>query len=161
MKELVLSQGRTALLDEFDYERVSRWKWTAASIGSNWYALRVMRGKGKSKTVYLHRHLLNPPKGYLVDHINGSSLDNRRKNLRICSVAQNAKNRGIDRRNTSGYKGVTRINDTRRKNVWKAQLATKDKLFYLGCFASPVEAARMYNMKAKEIFGEFARLNKI
>lgn len=96
---------------------------------------------------------MNFPRGE-VDHKNGNGLDNRKCNLRIATSSQNKANTKIRRDNTSGFKGVIWH---KASNKWMARVADK----YLGLFRSKYEAAKAYNQKAKEMFGEFARLNEI
>jgi len=93
-----------------------------------------------------------------IDHINQVKYDNRRVNLRACTRSQNAVNRGIQSNNTSGYKGVFWHNKNKK---WRATINHKGKLFSLGCFDDIKEAAKAWNVKALEIYGEFAVLNEI
>ena len=107
----------------------------------------------------MHRLIMNAPKGLQVDHINNVGIDNRRFNLRLCNQSNNQANRGLDKDNTSGYKGVTFKKDKPRNKPWQAQINYKGKHYSIGYFATKEEAAKAYNAKAKEFFGEFARLN--
>jgi len=91
-------------------------------------------------------------------------LDNRKGNLRICSVTQNAQNRRKPRSykglpTKSKYKGVRSINDIKRKAKWQAIIQYNGKRINVGRFLTEKEAAEAYNLKAKELFGEFAYLN--
>lgn len=98
----------------------------------------------------------------IIDHINGDGLDNRKQNLRICTKSENACNRGIDRDNTSGYKGVCYIsNKTKRVKRWIAQIAINKKHICIGYFHTKEEAAIAYNEAATKYHGEFAKLNII
>jgi len=114
---------------------------------------------------YLSRLIMDPPKGMLVDHINGDTMDNRRSNLRICSKGENGRNRKIaSKNNTSGFKGVSyrkkgpdMINEWSRP--WQAYINYNKKRHHLGMFATAEEAARAYDSKAIKLHGEFARLN--
>ena len=92
----------------------------------------------------------------VVDHINSDSLDNRRSNLRVCTVSQNNMNSAIGRNNKSGYKGVS-WDKTNKK--WRAGIKAKGKSVSLGSFNSKKDAARAYNEAAKKAYGEFAKLN--
>ncbi len=98
--------------------------------------------------------------GEFLDHINGDTLDNRPENLRIANDSQNGANRGIQVNNTSGYKGVFLHS---KKQGYEAKITRKvkgkSKNIYLGYFKCPIEAAKAYDKKAKEIFGEYAYLN--
>lgn len=125
---------------------------------SNGYVRRTKKCRGRSSTQLLHRFLLGAPKGKEVDHINGDRLDNRRRNLRITSLRLNRVNQKLRTDNTSGYKGVTW--DKEQKN-WKAQVSVMYRNKFLGYFTSKEEAALAYNRKAKELYGEYARLNVV
>lgn len=91
-----------------------------------------------------------------IDHINGIRSDNRLCNLRACTRNENLFNMSRSSKNTSGYKGVTRVN-----GKWKAGIKAMGKSVYIGAFDKKDDAARAYNEKAKEFFGEFAKLNNI
>lgn len=105
MKTIELTQGKVVLIDACDFESLSQWKWYAkhcpdgrrATKSSKYYAARTeirKRGPkaGKKKEVYMHRFLMDAPKGKVVDHRNGDGLDNRRQNLRICTQKENLAN---------------------------------------------------------------------
>lgn len=111
-----------------------------------------------SKTVYLHRLIMGNPKYKSIDHINGDTLDNRKENLRICTHQQNHFNRPANSNGSSKYKGVC-WNKASKK--WQAQIKINKKNKVLGQFVSETEAALAYNVKAKELFGEFAYINQI
>lgn len=105
------------------------------------------------RPVYFHRLIMNAPKGMFVDHINGDILDNRRANLRVCTKQQNTYNQV--KRGKSPYKGVYR-----RYNRWTARLGHEGKMYVLGNYSTPEEAALAYNAAAIKYFGEFAKLNQ-
>jgi hypothetical protein len=94
--------------------------------------------------------------GEQVDHINGDTLDNRIRNLRICSCAENLRNRGITKNNSSGFKGMSWHKECRR---WQARIKYLGRDLHIGLFDDLFEAARAYDKKAAEIFGKFARFN--
>jgi hypothetical protein len=108
----------------------------------------------------MHRLILGlGPKGPPVDHRNGNGLDNRRENIRIATVAQNRQNSRKTRSNTSSqYKGVY-WNETHQS--WRTHIHTAEQHIYLGCFAkdAEIEAAKAYDLAARELFGDFAHLN--
>lgn len=106
---------------------------------------------------YLHRLILKAKKGNFVDHINGDTLDNRKCNLRICSIKENARNRGKQINNKSGYKGVYLSISKRQKTpMWRSQIQFNSILINIGCFKTKEEAYRAYCLKSKELFGEFS-----
>lgn len=108
------------------------------------------------KRIYLHRLIMNLISSKQpIDHIDRNKLNNTKNNLRFCTDSQNSSNISIRKNNTSGYKGV--IWEKRYKK-WQAQIY-KNKIIYIGLFEEKIEAARAYDKKAKELFGEFAWLN--
>jgi hypothetical protein len=148
--EIKLTQGKVALIDKEDFERVSKHSWCFDS--SNGYPVSRI----DYKRVRLHRFILNPKDNEFVDHINRNKLDNRKKNLRICNSFESIRNRGLSKNNTSGYKGVTKVG-----NKWRAQLSLNYKFIDLGMFLTAKEAAKFYNNKVKEIHKGYAYINKI
>ena len=150
-KQIQLSKGKIAIVDDDVFSTASKIKWNAHKGHKNkWYAVTKIQGK----SIFLHNFVMLPPKGFVVDHINGDGLDNRRENLRIASYSQNSANRGTDIDNKSGYKGVIKI-----KNKWAAKLNYKRKTIYIGSFDTAELAARAYDEKAREIWGEFSQTN--
>ena len=107
--------------------------------------------------VHMHRMIMKPPKGMVVDHINCDGLDNRRANLRFATRQQNKCNtRPISRRCSSKYKGVFWARD---RCKWRAVVTSKGKRMNLGAFDNEVEAARVRDAAAKKYHGQFAWLN--
>jgi len=158
--EIRLSQtdpSVVTIVDADDYEWLSQWVWGAQESRSGLRARRIDRSEGRQKKIYMSRVILNAQAGEYVDHINGDTLDNRRSNLRLCSNQENLMNRGLNKNNTSGYKGVTW---NAQKNKWMAQITVDHQHVYLGCFESPQDAARAYDKAASDSFGEFALTNE-
>ena len=153
-KEILLTKGRISLIDDIDYEYISKYKWCVNNNGR--YAVRNQQEGGKYKTVLMHRQIINPSIDKDIDHINGNGLDNRRSNLRICSDSQNQMNVGLKKSNRSGYKGVDW--DIMRKK-WRAMIRINGVKKNLGCFDKKEEAARAYDEAAKKHHGEFSRTN--
>lgn len=156
VKEIKLSQGKYALVDDSDYERVSQYKWWAAEVGVTKHFYATTSTYKPRKTIYMHRLILDAPKGKIVDHINGNGLDNRRANLRLCTNAQNLHNAPAQKNNTSGYKGVS-WNKGNKK--WQAQICVNNKKIMIGVFADKIEAAKAYDKAALEFHGKFAYTN--
>lgn len=158
MKQIPLSQGLFALVDDEDYESVSKFKWYAKIDGVRKYAARNIKlSTGKRTVLKMHRQILkidNPSD--CCDHINGNGLDNRRENLRVCTIQQNLSNRGIASNNRSGFKGVYW---SKRYQKWEVEVWASKKKNYVGRFISLKDAAIAYNEAAKKHHGEFARLN--
>lgn len=156
MKRIWLRRGICTFVDDEDYKFLSQYSWHLHLTPSGKKYARIGSGD-RIKSISMHRLLLEAPFGIEVDHINGNGLDNRRKNLRLCSSQQNRRN--MKPRSQSRYKGVT-WRKNRRK--WVAQIELGDrKNVYLGSFSNPKDAARAYNEAARTHFGEFAWLNRI
>ena len=161
MKEISLTQGKVALVDNEDYERlIAMGKW---HIGSNGYAQKTIflgrkNGKRSTTSISMHRVVLGlDDSKEQVDHVNGNRLDNTRLNLRICSVTENLRNVGLKKCNTSGFKGVCW-----HRKKWAVRIRTgKGTRKHIGLFTCPIEAARAYNEAAIKYHGEFANLNPI
>lgn len=156
-KEIPLSRGLVALVDDADYERVSRYNWCADGNG---YAVRmesyVAGGERKRRKVMLHRFILSAPAGLLVDHINHDVLDNRRQNLRLVTVKENRANSRPRRNASSRFKGVYWHKPTQR---WYATITVDGVMYHIGVFSDEVEAARAFDAKARELVGPYAYLN--
>jgi hypothetical protein len=103
---------------------------------------------------------MKPDKDMLIDHLDGNTFNNQKKNLRICTHSENMRNSKIPINNTSGYKGVSLIKNTITEK-WMATIRFNNKKNYLGSFNDPVDAARAYNEAALKYHGEFAHINKI
>ena len=152
VKTIPLGDGLYAYVDAADFEWLNQWHWRV----HGGYAARHENHNGKPKVVFMHREIMKPPKGKIVDHANGNKYDNTRANLRNITPGQNQHNRRKQRGASSIYKGVTYYNAGR---CWRAFLTCGKECYYLGQFDSEVEAARAYDYKAVEVFGEFARPN--
>jgi hypothetical protein len=157
MREIPLTRGKATMVDDDDYERLSKHKWYAFEDRKTFYACRGISFP-KDRTIWMHREIMDTPSGMETDHKDGNGLNNQKYNLRICSRSQNAMNIKIRGDNTSGYKGVYRsTHDTK----WVAQIIINSKNIYLGSFENKSMAAIAYNEAAYQYFGEFARLNLI
>lgn len=104
----------------------------------------------------MHRAIMRTPQGKQIDHRNHDGLDNRRCNLRECSHIENMRNQLPQKTGTSRYKGV---HWEKERGKWRAQIKHTCKQMRLGRYASEKDAAKAYDKKAKELFGEFAYLN--
>lgn len=156
MKSIPLTQGKIALVDDEDYEYLNQWKWQAYRSKNTWYAQRSYKINGRKKSVSMHRLLVSAKDDKLVDHINGDGLDNRKSNLRICTLTENNHNRRINKDNHSGYKGVYWHARDKR---YIAQIKVNGKQIILGRFRDAVDAAKAYDKGAIRHHGSFARLN--
>ena len=157
-----MTRGYVALVDDCDFERVSAHKWNAAvqrrvDGTARVYAVRNgVRINGIQPKIRLHRFILTAPCGKVIDHINGNPLDNRRVNLRICSISENGCNRRVQGGGKSCFKGVVW---NKQRGKWEAQVWSKGHRVYAGLFICEEDAARAYDAKALQLFGEFARTN--
>ena len=139
MKEIKMTQSFVAIVDDQDYEELSKYKWR----NDGRYAIRVTLAKeGKRKKIYMHIQLIGRVEGLEVDHINGNKLDNRRENLRHVTTAQNQQN-AFGKGGTSKYKGVCRFPKARK---WVAQITIDGENNYIGIFVKEEDAARAYNL---------------
>lgn len=154
---ICLTHGKYAVIDSIDYKAIKPFHWHFSTCG---YATTTFWNDGKCKHAAMHRFLLGyPPKGRVIDHINGDKLDNRRHNLRICTHRQNIMNQKVQSiKKDSRYKGVCLHACTGK---WRAQLYTGKKQYYLGLFLNEMDAATAYNDAAIKHFGEYALLNTI
>ena len=156
-KEIPLTQGKFAIVDDDDYERVMQFKWFAQRTErGTWYAGRHLGSRTNRTRIMLHRFLMSARSGQNVDHVNLDGLDCRRSNMRFASRSQNAANRRRLSSNTSGYKGVTYCAQSHK---WRADITFENRQRNLGRFSTPEEAAAAYDDTARELFGAFARLN--
>lgn len=152
MRTIDLTRGFVAIVDDEDYARVSGFKWYLHGCGFHGYYARTACRK------LMHRFIISPPNGLPVDHKNGDKPDNRKSNLRVCTVAGNQHNRGARSDNTSGFKGVSFHKSARK---WVAVICLDSKNRHLGCFATKEDAARAYNEAAIILHGAFAKLNTL
>ncbi len=144
-RTLPITRGLEVLLDEGDFVKLAQHRWCALMRGGVPYAARFVKGKALT----MHRVIAEPPEGLCVDHINHNTLDNRRCNLRVCTKAENLRNR----RSWRGSSQFIGVSPTGLK--WRADI----RRLYIGTFSDESEAARAYDAKAREIYGEFAHLN--
>lgn len=158
MKNIPLTQGFFAVVDDEDFDDLMQYRWQIHKMRSCYYAKRGVFENGKSRNITMQAHLLGVLKthdrAFQIDHKNGNGLDNRRENIRICSYSQNQMNRKNTSGKTSKYKGV---------NFYRGKYISRIKLNYkeirIGSFRLEIDAAKAYDIKAKELFGEFASLN--
>lgn len=159
VKKIPLTRGYFAIVDDDDYDFLMQWKWSYR----DGYAKRsehVSLGNGLRKQVPIPMHgvILLASDGLVPDHKNGNGLDNRKDNLRPATQQQNMWNRKPVTGSTSKYKGVSW---RAKSSYWIANIKINDKQKHLGCFANEDDAARAYNDAAKELHGEFAKLNPV
>lgn len=147
---IVLSRGYTAQVDRADYDVVEGIRWNPHGKTPNIYAYGYSRAHGKN--VFMHKLIMGDVDGPQVDHRDGNGLNNRRGNLREATGSGNCANRFHKR---EGYRGVSE----KDSGKFTAKIKHAGKTTHLGTFATRDEAARVYDAKAREIWGEFARTN--
>jgi len=165
MNKIELTQGKFAIVDAEDFDRVSQFKWHYNKRASG-YAQRMQNigykdGKQIQKTILMHRFIMCVEDSKVhIDHINHDTLNNRKTNLRLCTNAENCRNRKIKKGGSSKYKGVYKTRDNRVK-PFRSGIVLNQKRIDLGYFATELEAAIAYNKAALHYFGEFALLNDV
>ncbi len=151
LRQIPLTRGKFATVTAADYEWLSKYRWSCRG-GGNPYAARFENGK----VVWMHREIMKTPPGKVCDHIDGNGLNNVPWNLRNCDHKDNVHNLSKAAHGTSIYKGVFRDKKTGK---YCAKICHGDRRYWLGTFTEETDAARAYDYRAVELFGEFARLN--
>lgn len=146
MKKIPLTQGKSALVSDEDYEYLNQWKWCAQKIGRTFYAVRGSRNSHR----YMHR-VIADKLGFKsqVDHINRDGLDNRRSNLRDTTQKQNLENTRVWGHNTSGYKGVCWY---KPYSKWRARITHYGRTIHLGYFDNIEDAVKARKAAEKKYF---------
>lgn len=161
MKEIKLTRGKVTLVDDWNYDWLNQWKWQAhKDKDGRLYAVRteytkIAPGKWSQQDIKMHRLIMKTPINLKVDHLNHDGLDNQEANLRNCTNQQNSFNSSPAGK--SKYLGVSFSGCSR--NYIYARISMNKKTIRLGRFKTEEDAARAYDAKAKELFGEFANLN--
>lgn len=158
MKEIQLTQGFVALVDDANFDLLNQFKWQAKVHKRIVYAARTIRiSKNKRKEIKMHRVVMGVTDGNIhIDHINHNGLDNREENLRTCTHKQNHGNRRKPIGCTSAYKGVSWHNGHKK---WVVQIIDSGQRIFISGFDKEIDAAKKYNELAVLHFGEFANLN--
>ena len=167
MREIELTRGYIAIVDDDDYDMLMKHKWHVDVVTNAGCKMDYPKAKttvawkpGRNRSVYMHRMIMGSPDGKFVDHEDGDTLNNQRKNLRVASRRQNRLNSSGDRSYLGGptsspFKGVSE----KYPGKYQATITSRGKQHYLGLFESEVEAACRYDMAALYYHGEYARLN--
>ncbi len=151
-----LTHGHYAKVDPEDYGWLSQFRWHFVKSGRTYYAVRTNYENGRSGKIWMHREIMGTPRGLVCDHINHNGLDNRTRNLRNCTVAQNNLNRRHYRNGKSRYRGVFW---SKEMQMWGAGIRAHGRPKHLGYFLHEIEAARAYDAAARKYHAEFANLN--
>jgi hypothetical protein len=157
-RRIYLGDDEWTIVEPADFYRFGHLKWhLRGSRGKRFYAVRNVKiGHGRTKQSGLHREIMNNPKGLVVDHKNGDSLDNRRANLRPATRSQNCQNVPKRKNTSSRFIGVS-FNKFHKK--WSAFINSEGKRMFLGYFDNEIDAACAYDTAARKYYGEFARIN--
>lgn len=152
VKKIPLSKEMYALVDDEDYNELSKYYWRVMDSGIQarkvHYAVR-QEGTTKRKSFLMHRVIMNAPVGYDVDHINGDGLDNRRSNLRVVTRRENSQNQHIKRK--SKYVGVTYDKRPNIRKHWYSRIHINGKTIHLGSFLHEKDAGKAYDSKLIEM----------
>lgn len=158
-----LTQGKFALVDEEDYERVSKLNWVyCPRRKTTGHAYRIQfqwLGVGKKpiqKHIRMHRFILGAPSNMQVDHKDGNPLNNQKSNLRLCTHLQNSRNTSLRWSNTSGFKGISW---SQKRQKWLVRIGVGGETKYLGRYSNIHDAAVAYDKAAILFYGEFAKTN--
>lgn len=153
MKEIILTQGKIALVDDEDFDYLNQFKW--------YYQKGYAARKKMNKHILMHRDILlyhNILKfdKQIIDHIDHNTINNKKENLRICTNSENSRNQIKNKNGTSKYKGV---DWKHREKKYRARICVNYKNIHLGFFEKEKDAARAYNEAAVKYHGSFANLN--
>lgn len=143
MKRIVLTQEKSALVDDEDFEALSQWNWIAVKIGKTYYATRSIEPR------YLHRVLMKPAKRMCVDHIDGDGLNNQKSNLRVVSHSANLSNRVF--KNTNNKSGTNGLSWAKERGMWHARLIREGKKHFLGYFKRKEDAEKAIHSFNKKL----------
>jgi hypothetical protein len=160
-RRIPLTRGQYAIVDPERYEELAKHKWHTSWNERGIYAVRMVKakkgGRVRQKCLRMHRVIMGAGEGEIVDHINHYGLDNRIENLRVATMRQNNWNARKRRCNCSSkYKGVHWL---KRKKKWRARITFNGRLILIGDFDDERAAAKAYDAKARELFGDYASLN--
>jgi hypothetical protein len=156
MKEIKLTHGKVALIDDDDFEIVKQYKWYAMNTNGidEWYAAMSIKENGKFRITTLHQLIMGRK---LIDHIDHNGLNCQKNNMRFCTTYQNNWNSRPKINSKCKYKGV---NPYGNKKMYISKIMAKGIQYNLGIYDNEIDAAKAYNKKAIELFGEFAYINK-
>lgn len=158
MKEIQLTQGKTALVDDADYLYINQFKWFAKqhTKGGVWYATRGRRVSGKRVEDKMETFIIQVPNGMIIDHKDGNGLNNKKDNLRASTRSENARNC-----KTYGRSKYTCVSWSETHQVWVVRVTMDGKRKFIGTFKNELEAAIIANISMRKYYGKFARLNEL
>lgn len=150
MKTIARTKDKRAIADDEDYKYLSMLRWRTFVDGNTFYAMTTGPRPDRWSTS-MHRIIMGANDGQIIDHMNGNGLDNRKSNLRFCTFSENSYNKKIKKK----YRGVC----LKRGKRWYSSITCQWKTHHLGVHETERDAAMAYDVAAKKLFGEFARLN--
>ena len=158
MKYIPLTQGKSTVVDDEDYDRLSKHKWYCAYYGGKRrlpYAVRTIYTNGK-RTIKMHREIMDAPESLVVDHINRDTLDNCKHNLRVCTSSENLYNSTYKKpTERNPYKGV----HLRRNGKFQATIYYDGRLRTIGTFETALEAAKNRDEWTRKVQGVYGLVN--
>lgn len=161
MKDVILNKGLVALVDDWNFDRVDQYRWQAKWDGKTYYAYRIQRIAGKEHQIAMHREILNTPKGVQVNHLDWNGLNNQEYNIKNCDASTNCQY--VRPRSNTGFLGVSAHTKPSSNGTvhtyYTADIKHNHKAYRLYHGKSVLVAAEAYDIKAKELFGEFANVN--
>jgi len=150
-----LTRGREAVIDAADVHLIKGYAWRISAARGRFYAVTCLPRNGqKQKSIWMHRTILPPTEGVIVDHIDGDGLNNRRANLRLATVSQSMCNAKMRSDNSSGYRGVAFV---RAENKWAAYITVQKKRLSLGRFDTAESAHDAYVAASAKYHGDYGR----
>lgn len=162
MREIELTKGYKALVDDEDYSAVNEYTWYVFFSASNIYAKTFIKlENNKRKSLFMHQLVYElsgqiASNSHHIDHKDCNGLNNCRTNIRQASYQNNQANSRKMSKSSSVYKGVS---FSKTRNKWEAYIKVNKIKINLGRFSDEREAANSYNIAAMKYFGEFARIN--
>ena len=157
-RKIPLGEGKFTIVDPRDFYSLNAFNWCPKENGPRTYAVRLIAdSNNRTKILSMHREIMNPPAGMLVDHRNRKTLDNRRENLRLATHSQNQYNKEKTTRKTSSH--FIGVFFEKSSGKWVARITYRSKKIWLGRFSSETDAAHAHDVAAKMYHKEFAKLN--
>jgi len=157
-RRIYLGDGIYTIVDADVFYLLSHYKWyLKGNSGNQFYAARSIKiGPARTKLSYMHREIMNNPKGFFVDHLKGNPLDNRRASLRVATRSQNAQNTPKRKNTSSRFTGVSFEKEHKK---WRACIYYERKRMHLGYFDNQIDAAKAYDAAARKYYGKHAKVN--